>query len=64
VPNSLVNNRGKEDAMMQDIRNIKGKLVCRIDEKACIVEIVQKGCKTVIHFRPDGTAKVINTTAA
>jgi hypothetical protein len=50
--------------MMQDIRNIKGKLVCRIDEKACIVEIVQKGCKTVIHFRPDGTAKVINTTAA
>ncbi len=50
--------------MMQDIRNIKGKLVCRIDEKACIVEIVQKGYKTVIQFKPDGTAKVTNTVAA
>jgi hypothetical protein len=49
---------------MQDIRNIKGKLVCRIDEKAAIVEIVYKGCKTLICFKPDGTAEIINTEAA
>ncbi|KUK53259.1 MAG: Uncharacterized protein XD78_1340 [Desulfotomaculum sp. 46_296] len=49
---------------MQDVRNIQGKLVCRIDEKAGIVEIVHKSCKTLIHFRPDGTAEVTNTEAA
>jgi len=46
---------------MRDIKNSKGKLVCRLDEKATIVEIVQKGCKTLIHFKPDGTVKIINT---
>jgi len=49
---------------MQNIRNIQGKLVCRIDETQGIVEIVRKGYKTLIHFKPDGTAEVINTIAA
>lgn len=48
---------------MRDIKNSKGKLVCRLDEKTSIVEIVHKGCKTLIHFKPDGTAEVINTEA-
>ena len=39
---------------MRDIKNSKGKLVCRLDEKAHIIEIVQKGCKTLIRFMPDG----------
>jgi len=43
---------------MQHIRNILGKLVCRIDENQGIVEIVQKGYQTLIHFKPDGTAEV------
>ena len=47
--------------MMRDIKNNAGKLVCRLDDKAGIVEIVQKGCKTIIRFTLDGTAKVINT---
>jgi len=49
---------------MRDIKNSNGKLVCRIDEEASIVEIVHKGCKTLIRFNPDGTAEVINTEAA
>ena len=48
---------------MRDIKNSKGKLVCRLDEKAHIIEIVHKGCKTLIHFMPDGTAAIINTEA-
>ena len=48
---------------MRDIKNSKGKLVCRLDEKAHIIEIVQKGCKTLIRFMPDGTAAIINTEA-
>jgi hypothetical protein len=49
---------------MRDIKNSKGKLVCRIDEKASIVEIVHKGCKTMIRFKPDGMAEVVNSEAA
>ncbi|CUH96368.1 hypothetical protein P22_2458 [Propionispora sp. 2/2-37] len=49
---------------MRDIRNSKGKLVCRLDEKAGIVEIVYKGCKTLIRFKSDGTAEIINTEVA
>jgi len=49
---------------MRDIRNANGKLVCRLDEKAGVVEIVHKGCKTLICFKPDGTAEIVNTEAA
>ena len=49
---------------MRDVKNAKGKKVCRLDEKNGIVEIVFKGCKTVIHFKLDGTAEIINTEDA
>ena len=49
---------------MKDIKNCQGKLVCRVDEKARIVEIIQKGYKTLICFKADGTAEVINTVVA
>ena len=49
---------------MRDVRNANGKLVCRLDEKAGVVEIVHKGCKTLICFKPDGTAEIVNTEAA
>ena len=46
---------------MQDVKNAAGKLVCRIDTRMGIVEIIHKGCKTLIHFNPDGTVRVVNT---
>jgi hypothetical protein len=49
---------------MQDVRNLRDKLVCRIDTEHREVEIVQKGCKTLIRFNQDGTAEAINTEAA
>lgn len=48
---------------MQDIRNKTDKLVCRVDVANKVVEIVSKGCKTVIYFFDDGNFKVINTMA-
>ena len=45
---------------MRNIKNSKGKLVCRLDEKSNIIEIVHKGCKTLICLKPDGTAEIIN----
>ena len=38
---------------MQEVRNMSGKLVCRVDPKTLTVEIVSKGQKTVIVFVPD-----------
>jgi len=46
---------------MKEIRNSQGKLVCCLDETNGIVEIAHKGCKTLIHFKPDGTVVIINT---
>lgn len=39
---------------MQEIRNSQGKLVCRIDKPTKTVEIVVKGCVTVICFSDSG----------
>lgn len=44
---------------MKDIRNSMDKLVCRIDEKLKIVEIVLKGQKTTIQFLQNDV-KVVN----
>lgn len=52
---------GHEVIEMQDVKNAAGKLVCRIDTRMGIVEIIHKGCKTLIHFNPDGTVRVVNT---
>lgn len=45
---------------MQDIRNSAGKLVCRVDKASKTVEIVLKGCITLIRFSDDGSFMVIN----
>ena len=49
--------------VMEEVRNAANKLVCRIDRKKKIVEIVMKGCKTQIRFSDDGTAEVKNSKA-
>lgn len=51
---------------MSEIRNLDGKLVCRIDNQSGIVEIKIKDCITLIKVNTDGTTKVINqkSTAA
>ena len=46
---------------MQDIKNSVGKLVCKVDAKERIVEIVHKGICTIIHMFDDGTYEVINS---
>ena len=48
----------EEDRAMTDVRNLAGKLVCRIDESVRKVEIVSKGHKTLITFMGNGTAEV------
>ena len=49
---------------MRNIKNMDGKLVCKVDEKNGLVEIVYKGCKTMIRFKPDGTVEIANTKTA
>lgn len=58
--------REREGLGMSEIRNLDGKLVCRIDDESGIVEIKIKDCITLIKVNPDGTTKVINqkSTAA
>lgn len=45
---------------MENIRNAMDKLVCRLDKAKRIVEIVNKGCKTVISFYDNGRVEIIN----
>ena len=45
---------------MKDIRNIDGKLVCRFDEDECAIEIVNKGCITIIRLNPDDMPEIIH----
>lgn len=45
---------------MQDVRNGDGKLVCQIDGKHRLVEILHKGWRTQIYFMANNTIKVIN----
>ena len=40
---------------MEDVRDVEGKLICRIDPDNQMVEIVQRGIKTTVQFLPDGT---------
>ncbi len=46
---------------MQEIRNSQGKLVCRADRNSKTVEIVVKGCVTVISFSDSGVITIKNT---
>ena len=45
---------------MSEIRNLDGKLVCRIDYASGTLEIKVKDCITLIKVNPDGTTEVVN----
>lgn len=49
---------------MKDVKNLNGKLVCRIDETKGIIEIALKDCKTLIHLASNGKIEVTNTRIA
>jgi len=42
---------------MRDIRN-NGKLMCRIDEAACIIQIQTKDRLTTLQFTPEGKIRI------
>jgi hypothetical protein len=44
-----------------DIRNLDGKLVCRLNRKSGVLEIRRKGCKTLLRVRPQAIVLVKNT---
>lgn len=46
---------------MKDIKNSNGKLVCKVDEKSKLVEIVHKGHKTILQFSENGKLMVLHT---
>jgi len=46
---------------LKEVRNLDGKLVCRINKKRKIIEIKIKNCLTQIELLSDGSANVINT---
>ena len=49
---------------MISIKHSDAKKVCQVAPKSRTVEIVHKGCRTIITFLEDGTYKVTNTKAA
>ena len=48
---------------MQEIRNLEGKLVCRIDPQDLVVEIIVRGHKTLIIFMLDNDPIITNSKA-
>ena len=49
---------------MISIKNSDSKKVCQVDPQSRTVEIVHKGCRTIITFLENGAYKVTNTKAA
>jgi len=49
---------------MSEIRNLDGRLVCRVDDATSTVEIKVKDCITLIQVKPDGTTEVVNRKAS
>jgi hypothetical protein len=45
---------------MSEIRNLDGRLVCRIDESTGTVEIKIKDCITLIRVDAKGKTEIIN----
>lgn len=45
---------------MKEVRNLDGRLVCRLDATTGTVEIKIKDCTTLIKRHPDGTIDVVN----
>ena len=46
---------------MKDIKNKNGKLVCKVDERNRLIEIVHKGHKTILQFLENGKLVVLHT---
>ena len=42
-------------ATYKDVRNSRGKLICKVDERHKAIQIVTKGVATIITFNDDGT---------
>ena len=53
-----------DNVILKEVRNEDGRKVCRVDAKHKLVEIVQKGIRTLIHFRDDGTLEIKNEKVA
>ena len=51
----------KEVSPMEIIKNLNGKRVCDRSEDGRVIQIVQRGCMTLITANPDGTLNVENT---
>lgn len=45
---------------MEEIRNLNGKRVCDRSEDGRVIQIVQRGCMTLIKANPDGTLSIEN----
>jgi hypothetical protein len=45
---------------MEEIRNLNGKRICDRSEDGRVIQIVQRGCMTLITANPDGTLNVEN----
>jgi len=45
---------------MSEVRNLDGRLVCRVDNTSGTVEIKIKGCTTLIKRNSNGTTEIIN----
>lgn len=45
---------------MSEVRNIKGNLVCLIDDATGTIEIKIKGYTTIIKRNSDGTTEITN----
>jgi len=46
--------------VMKEVRNLRGKLVCRMCERRKVIEIQTKNQVTQIQFKPDGKAEIRN----
>ena len=42
-------------ATYKDVRNSRGKLICKVDERHKAIQIVTKGVAAIITFNDDGT---------
>ena len=49
---------------MTEVRNIVGKLVCRIDKAHKSIEIAVKGYVTIVRFDDDGSIQITNLPKA
>lgn len=49
---------------MEEIRNLNGKRVCDRSEDKRSIQIVQRGCMTLITANPDGTLHIENVPIA